>query len=141
MSEYGNHAEVFDAVFTSPPYFNKAEAYSKDPRDLCNMDMDRFLERVEVLFGNLSRLIKRSNYKERVIKPIIMTLGTSRDGENGIQDMSFHFQSIARKYNLKLWDQMFVEINNPHVWTSLQRNYELRMVNKNYETQVAWVKF
>ena len=141
MSEYGNHAEVFDAVFTSPPYFNKAEPYSKDPRDLCNMDMDRFLERVELLFRNLSRLIKRSNYKERVIKPIIMTLGTSRDGENGIQDMSFHFQSIARNHGLTLWDQMFVELNNPHVWTSLQRNYELRMVNKNYETQVAWVKF
>lgn len=141
MNEYRNDAEVFDAVFTSPPYFNKAEPYSKDPRDLCNMDMDRFLEKIDVLFENLSRLIKRSNYKERVIKPIIMTLGTSRDGENGIQDMSFHFQSIARKHSLKLWDQMFVELNNPHVWTSLQRNYELRMVNKNYETQVSWVKF
>ena len=141
MSEVRNDAEVLDAVFTSPPYFNKAEPYSKDPRDLCNMDMDGFLSKVDVLFENLSRLIKRSNYKERVIKPIIMTLGTSRDGENGIQDMSFHFQSIARNHGLTLWDQMFVELNNPHVWTSLQRNYELRMVHKNYETQVAWVKF
>ena len=70
-----------------------------------------------------------------------MTLGTARDGENGILDMSYHFQTIAKSHGLTLWDQMFVEVNNPFAWSSHQTNYNLGFVTKNYETQVAWVKF
>lgn len=141
MKEFRNDAEVLDAVFTSPPYYLNAEAYSDDPRDLCNMGLDEFHSKIDQLFGNLSRLIKRSNYAERIFKPIIMVLGTARDGKNGIHDMSFNFQTIAKQHGLTLWDMMFVELNNPHIWTSLQRNYEFKYVHKNYESQLVWVKF
>jgi DNA modification methylase len=141
MKEYAECSEVFDAVFSSPPYYLKAEPYNDIEGDLCNMDIPSFDKKIDEMFGNLSRLIKRSNYKERVFKPIIMVLGTARDGVNGIHDMSFTFQEIAKKWGLTLWDQMFVELNNPHVWTSLQRNYELKFVHKNYESQMVWVKF
>lgn len=141
MRELRNDAEIFDGVFSSPPYYLQAEPYNDDPRDLCNMDIPSFNAKIDEMFGNLSRLIKRSDYKKRVFKPIIFVLGTARDGKNGIQDMSFTFQQIAQKWGLTLWDQMFVELNNPHLWMSLQRNYDLRIVHKNYESQLVWVKF
>ena len=142
MESLRNESGILDAIYTSPPYFNFAESYdTEDERDLSNMPLPKFLEKIDILFGNISRLIKTSNYKERVFKPIIMTLGTARDGENGILDMSYHFQTIAKSHGLTLWDQMFVEVNNPFAWSSHQTNYNLGFVTKNYETQVAWVKF
>lgn len=141
MKEFAEREEVFDGVFTSPPYYMKAEPYNNIEGDLCNMDIPRFNEKIDEMFGNLTRLIKRSNYEEKIFKPIIMVLGTARDGINGIQDMSFTFQEIARRWGLTLWDQMFVELNSPHVWMSMQRNYDFRFVHKNYESQMVWVRF
>jgi ParB family chromosome partitioning protein len=141
MKEYADKEEVFDGVFTSPPYYLKAEKYNDIPEDLCNMKLDAFRDKIDELFGNLSRLIKTSNYEDKIFHPIIMVLGTARDRENGIIDMAFDFQEIARRHNLKLWDQQFIEIHNPQVWTSFQRNYEMRFVCKNYESQLVWVKF
>jgi len=141
MKEFAEREEVFDGVFTSPPYYMKAEPYNNIEGDLCNMDIPRFNEKIDEMFGNLSRLIKKSNYEGRIFKPIIMVLGTARDGVNGIQDMSFTFQEIARRWGLTLWDQMFVELNSPHVWMSMQRNYDFRFVHKNYESQMVWVRF
>jgi len=141
MKEMEGKEEVLDGVFTSPPYYLKAESYNDIPEDLCNMDLDAFRQKIDELFGNLSRLIKRSDYEKRIIKPIIMVLGTSRDRSNGILDMSFDFQAIAKNHGLTLWDQMFVELHNPQIWTSYKRNRELRFVCKNYESQLVWVKF
>jgi len=141
MKEFAEREEVFDGVFTSPPYYMKAEPYNNIEGDLCNMDIPRFNEKIDEMFSNLSRLIKKSNYEGRIFKPIIMVLGTARDGVNGIQDMSFTFQEIARRWGLTLWDQMFVELNSPHVWMSMQRNYDFRFVHKNYESQMVWVRF
>ena len=142
MESLRNESGILDAVYTSPPYFNHAERYNtEDPRDLSNMPLPQFLEKAETLFENISRLIKISDYKNRIFKPIIMTLGTARDGENGILDMSYHFQTIANRHGLTLWDLIHAEVNNPFAWSSHQTNYNLGFVTKNYETQVVWVKF
>ena len=141
MKELESESEIIDAVFGSPPYYDKAESYSDDPRDLCNMSIEEFDQKIDQMFGNISRLIKRSDYEKKIFYPIIFVVGTSRKGSDGIQDMSFSFQQIAKKHNLKLWDQLFVELNNPHLISSLQRNYEHKFVCKNYESQLCWVKF
>ena len=141
MKELESESEIIDGVFASPPYYNKAESYSDDPRDLCNMSIEEFDQKIDQMFGNISRLIKRSDYEKKIFYPIIFVVGTSRQGSEGIQDMSFSFQQIAKKHNLKLWDQLFVELNNPHLISSLQRNYEHKFVCKNYESQLCWVKF
>lgn len=141
MKELQDAEEVFDGVFTSPPYYGKAEAYTDDSRDLCNMDVDEFNSRIDILFGNLTRLIKRSNYKEKIIKPIIMVIGAQRFGDDGIIDMDYHFQDIAKKHGLKLWDKQYIEINSPHIWTSLGRNAQMKFVQKMHESQLVWVKF
>jgi ParB family transcriptional regulator, chromosome partitioning protein len=141
MKELEGEENVLDGVFTSPPYYGKAEAYTDDSRDLCNMDVDAFNQRIDVLFGNLTRLIKKSSYKERVIKPIIMVIGAQRFGDKGIIDMDYYFQEIAKSHGLVLWDKQYLEIHCPQVWTSFGRNAQMKFVQKNYESQLVWVKF
>lgn len=41
------------------------------------MDIPRFNEKIDEMFGNLTRLDKRSKYEEKIFKPIIMVLGTA----------------------------------------------------------------
>jgi DNA modification methylase len=141
MESLKDESEIIDCVFTSPPYYLKAEPYSDDHRDLCNMSVDQFNNKIDQMFGNLKRLIKTSSFEERKFYPILITVGTARDGKNGILDMNCAFQNIARDHSLTLWDQLHLQTNNPHLITSIQRNYELKMVHKNYEVQVCWMKF
>jgi len=141
MKELESESEIIDGIFSSPPYYNKAESYTDDPRDLCNMSVDDFNDKIDLMFSNIRRLIKPSNYELKIFHPIIFVVGTSRKGKDGILDMSFEFQRIAKNHGLTLWDQMFVQLNNPHLISSLQRNYEHRFVQKNYESQLTWVKF
>lgn len=141
MKELQGEEEVLDGVFTSPPYYGKAEAYTDDPRDLCNMGVEAFNERINVLFGNLTRLIKKSSYKDRIIKPIIMTIGAQRFGDEGIIDMDYHFQHIAKQWGLKLWDKQYIEVHCPQVWTAFGRNANMKFVQKAHESQLVWVKF
>lgn len=141
MKELESESEIIDGVFSSPPYYNKAESYTDDPRDLCNMSINDFDERIDLMFSNIKRLIKPSDYDKKIFHPIIFVVGTSRKGRDGIQDMSFTFQQIAKSHGLTLWDQLFVELNNPHLISSLQRNYQHKFVQKNYESQLTWVKF
>ena len=123
MKSLRNESGILDTIYTGPPYFNVAESHNtEDERDLSYMPLPQFPEKIDILFGNISRLIKTSNYKERVFNPIIMTLGTARDGENGILNMSYHFQTIAKSYGLALWDQIWAEVNNPFAWLSHQTN-------------------
>ena len=141
MKEMEDQAEVIDAVFTSPPYYGSPETYNSIPDDLCNMEMDSFMEKIDQLFSNLTRLIKKSDYKSKSIKPIIMVLGTCRDQQNGILDMTYDFQTIAKKHGLTHWDTLHTEHHNPHLWTSAKRNHGMKYVCKTHETQTVWVKF
>ncbi len=141
MKELAGKSEIIDGIFSSPPYYNKAEAYSDNPKDLCNMKVKEFDEKIDLMFKNIERLIKKSNYEEKIFHPIIFVVGTARDRDKGILDMSFTFQAIAKKYGLTLWDQQFVKTNNPYLQCSIRRNYEMKYVQKNYESQLVWVKF
>jgi len=133
--------QILDAVYSSPPYFFQAEKYSDDERDLCNMSIDKFEERIDVLFSNLKRLIKKSDYEKKIFHPVIFVVGTARKGKEGIFDMTHTFQRISKEHDFKFWDQQFIELNNPHLVASLSRNYEHRYVNKNYESQITFVRF
>ena len=134
-------SEIIDAVYSSPPYYRGAESYSDDPRDLCNMDVDQFDSRIDVLFSNLKRLMKRSSWEEKKFYPVIFVVGTSRLGKNGIYDMTHSFQRIAKEHSFTFHDQLFVQLNNPHLCSSLERNYRNRYVHKTYESQIVFVKY
>ena len=141
MKEFEGEGRFIDAVFSSPPYYLKAEPYSTDPRDLCNMSIEDFDNKIDVMFKNLARVIKKSNYKEKIFHPVMMVIGTARDADNGIHDMQYSFQALAKKHGFTLWDTMHVELNNPHLVCSIKRNYEFRFTHKSHETQLTWVLF
>ena len=141
MHQLKDEIQIIDAVFTSPPYYSQAESYSDDERDLCNLSIEQFDERIYVMFSNLKRLLKRSDYEKKIFHPAIFTVGTSRKGKLGISDMTHTFQQIAKENGFTFWDQIFINQNNPHLVSSLGRNYEHRYVNKNYESQIAFVQF
>ena len=106
MEYLKDQSEIIDAVYSSPPYYRGAESYSEDPRDLCNMSIDQFDERIDVLFSNLKRLIKRSSWEDKKFHPVIFVVGTSRLGKNGIFDMTHSFQRIAKGHDFTFHDQM-----------------------------------
>ena len=135
------HSECIDAVFTSPPYYGQPEPYNTDTRDLCNMSIEDFDKRIDVMMGNISRLIKKSDHQNKRYYPIIFVVGTYRNKDEGIYDMDNSFQNIAKNHGLTLWDKQFLETNNPHLVCSLQRNFEFKFVHKNYETSLVFVKF
>ena len=141
MKELQGESEIIDAVFSSPPYYGKVENYNSDPRDLCNMTMDQYDKKIDQMFGNISRLIKKSDYEKKVFHPIIFTLGNSRNGKHGILDLTYTFQTIAKQYGLTYWDDMTIENTSPFIVATLQRNYEHRIVQKTHERQMVWVKF
>tara|TARA_Y200000002_G_scaffold331360_1_gene296500 strand:- start:2980 stop:4470 length:1491 start_codon:yes stop_codon:yes gene_type:complete len=141
MEYLKNESEIIDAVYSSPPYYRNAEEYSDDPLDLCNMSIDQFDSRIDVLFSNLKRLIKKSSWEEKIFHPVIFVVGTSRLGKHGIFDMTHTFQRIAKDHSFTFHDQMFVQLNNPFLCSSLERNYRNRYVHKNYESQIVFVKY
>ena len=141
MEYLKDQSEIIDAVYSSPPYYRNAEDYSDDPLDLCNMSIDQFDSRIDVLFSNLKRLIKKSSWEDKVFHPVIFVVGTSRLGKQGIFDMTHTFQRIAKEHSFTFHDQMFVQLNNPFLCSSLERNYRNRYVHKNYESQIVFVKY
>ena len=141
MKHLQDQSEIIDAVYSSPPYYRNAESYSDDPRDLCNMSIDQFDERIDLLFSNLKRLMKRSSWEDKRFYPVIFVVGTSRLGKNGIFDMTHTFQRIATDHDFVFHDQMFVQLNNPHLCSSMERNYRNRYLHKNYESQIVFLKY
>ena len=75
MAYLKDQSEIIDAVYSSPPYYRNAESYSDDPRDLCNMSIDQFDERIDLLFSNLKRLMKRSSWEDKKFYPVIFVVG------------------------------------------------------------------
>ena len=141
MEYLKDQSEIIDAVYSSPPYYRNAESYSDDPRDLCNMSIDQFDERIDLLFSNLKRLMKRSSWEDKKFYPVIFVVGTSRLGKNGIFDMTHTFQRIAKDHDFIFHDQMFVQLNNPYLSSSLERNYRNRYIHKSYESQIVFIKY
>ena len=108
-----HHAVIAsDLVLTDPPfYYHKAaENYSDDSRDLCqSKTIDEFLEKIETRLLNLHRLIKPSNFDEKVFHPVLK-VGLGRKGELGMRDMATDIEIIARKIGLVLHDKIITEL-------------------------------
>ena len=141
LDKWKDQSEVFDAVISDPPYVLKAENYGCSDWDIGKLDHDAYYEKIETLMSNLSRLIKKSDYESRTFYPIILKVGSGRRAEGGIEDMDYEFQRIAKQYKMVLWDKMFNRLQN--VWGNLNavRNYKHGYVQKNFETNLCWVRF
>ena len=141
LEKWKDQSEVFDAVITDPPYVMKPENYGVSDWDIGKLDHDAFFDKIETLMGNLSRLIKQSDYESRTFYPIIIKVGSGRRSSGGIVDMDYEFQRIAKGHKMILWDKVFNKLEN--VWGNINavRNYKHGYVQKNFETNLCWVRF
>ena len=141
LEKWADQSEVFDAVISDPPYVMKPEDYGCSTWDVGKLDQDDYFAKIDEMMGNLRRLIKRSDYDSRTFHPIILKVGSGRRGDGGIVDMDYEFQKIAKDHGLVLWDKVFNKLEN--VWGNLNavRNYKHGYVQKNFETNLCWVRF
>lgn len=141
LEKWSDQSEVFDACISDTPYVFQAEDYGCSDWDIGKLDNDAFFEKIDTMIGNLSRLIRRSNYDIKSFHPIILKVGSGRRGAGGIVDMDYEFQRIAKQYKLVLWDKMHNRLDN--VWGNLNavRNYKHSYVQKSHETNLVWVRF
>ncbi len=148
LKEYENDNNMFDMVISCPPYL-QIEKYSGADGDLSYMTDDEFKNRIDEMFKHLYRLIKPSKYENDLndeeekapIHLIAMTVGSKRDGKNGIIDMDYMFQESARKCGLVLWDKFITVNRSPFGAFTFRRNYKKSFVNKVHETTLFWAKF
>ena len=141
LGRWEGQSEIFDACIFDPPYVLKAEQYGCSDWDIGKLETDEYFEKINIMMGNLSRLIKISDYETRTFHPIIAKVGSSRRSVGGIVDMDFEFQRIARQHSMILWDKVFNKLEN--VWGNLNavRNFKHGYVQKNFETNLVWVRF
>ena len=90
---------------------------------------------------NLKRVIKKSDYKKKIFHPVIIKTGTGRRGDQGIYDMDLEFQLAAKKAGFVLWDKLFNQLHSPWGAVNWERNYLNRYTQKNYETNLVFMKF
>lgn len=92
-------------------------------------------------FYRTDDIIKKSNYKEKKFYPIIITVGTIRDGVNGIIDMDYKFQQFAYNAGFVLYDKLFTENNTPGAGFTFRRNFKTCFLTKSHETTLIFMKF
>ena len=139
MSPFRDQEDVFDTVFTSPPYVG-TERHSGASGDLSYMKIEDFEESIKKMFQNLYRLIKPSDFQERILHPVIFTIGSRRFSSNGLYDMDYHFQRIAEECGFRLWDKVINENSSPAVATGFNDKYNRGYVAKVHETTLIWCK-
>ena len=101
MVEYKEASNMIDLFLLDPPYYNAEDYGTNDERDLCySKDIETFNARFKQSLINMKRLIKPSNYKQKVFKPIIIKCGSIRRGDKGIIDMATEIEIICRDPNL-----------------------------------------
>ena len=141
LEEFKNESEYFDAVNCDPPYVLQAEKYTTDKRDLSNVGHEEYMERIYTNFKQLYRLIKKSNFEQKIFHPVIFKVGTGRRGTNGIIDMDSDFQLAAKHAGFVLWDKVFNQLHSPMGAVNWERNYLNKYVQKNYEVNLVFCKF
>ncbi len=141
LREYEGKKEYFDAIVTDPAYCLKAEKYSSDERELGNRPHDEYLKCIRINFQRCYDLIKTSNFKEKLFYPVIFKVSHGRKQDEGITDMDFDFQLIARDIGFKLWDKLTNQLHTPFASVNFQRNYIHKVVQKNYEVNLVFCKF
>ena len=141
LEEYSDKSDYFDAIVTDPPYVCKLEKYSDDERELGMLPHDEYMNRIRINFEQCFRLIKKSSFEEKIFHPVIFKVSHGRSGSNGITDMDFEFQSVARQIGFTLHDKLTNQLHTPFASVNFQRNYIHRMVQKNYECNLVFCKF
>lgn len=141
LKEYEGKEEYFDAIVTDPAYVLKAEKYSDDERELGSKSQEEYMKCIKLNFQRCYDLIKTSSIEDKRFYPVIFKVSHGRKGDDGITDMDFDFQMVARECNFKLWDKLTNQLHTPFASVNFQRNYIHKYVQKNYEVNLVFCKF
>ena len=141
LEELADKENYLDAVVTDPPYCMKAERYSEEEMDISHLSHDDYMAKIKINFQQLYRLIKKSNFEEKIFHPVIFKVGAGRDGRKGIVDMDSEFQAAAKECGFVLWDKLYNQLCSPWVAVNWERNYVNRYVQKSHEVSLVFVKF
>ena len=141
LDELKDESNYLDAVITDPPYVLHAEKYTTDERDISSMEHQDYMDKIKTNFNQLYRLIKKSDFDKKIFYPVIFKVGTGRRGKSGIIDMDSDFQKIAKDSGFVLWDKIYNQLNSPWACVNYERNYINKYVQKNYETNLVFVRF
>ena len=141
LEELEDESNFLDAVVTDPPYVLHAEKYTTDERDISSFDHNSYMSAIKQNFQQLHRLIKPSNFDEKIFHPVIFKVGTGRRGKMGIVDMDADFQQVAKECGMVVWDKVYNHLQSPWAAVNWERNYKNKYVQKNYETNLVFCKF
>ena len=141
MVEYKEASNIIDCFINDVPYIGGAEKYTDDTRDLCNQTDEDFYKKIDIMMGNMKRLIKPSNYEEKIFHPIIMKMGSQRRGAEGLKTMDTDIEMIARKHKLILHDKIVNELKPTLQNYNLQRCIENKFTIKLMETNLIFLKY
>jgi DNA modification methylase len=139
MIPYEGQENVFDGVFTCPPYYS-TETYSGEVGDMSHMKETDFDAQIARLFNNLHRLVKPSGKHRPDIHPVVVTVGTFRRGDRGLSDMDYLFQRCAYDAGFILHDKVVTENIPPGAGFTFRRNFGLGFVCKAHETTLVFLK-
>jgi len=142
LAEYEGQKEIFDMCLLDPPYLGAEDYGNDDERDLCRIkSIDQYNQRMEVCISNLSRLIKRSNFKKKVFHPIVIKIGSVRRSDAGLCDLATEIEIIARKFSLVLHDKIFNELRSAYQSYNIARCIENKYTVKSHETNLVFVRY
>ena len=89
----------------------------------------------------MKRLVKPSNYKSKIFKPIIIKCGQIRKGDQGIVDMADEIITMAKEVGLVLHDKIFNELRSATQHYNVGRSIENRYTIKSHETSLVFLKY
>ena len=89
----------------------------------------------------MKRLIKPSNYKSKIFRPIIIKCGSIRKGDQGIVDMADEIITMAKDIGLVLHDKIFNELRSATQHYNVGRCIENRFTIKSHETNLIFLKY
>jgi hypothetical protein len=139
LEPYRGHGQIFDGVFSCPPYYS-TEKYSGEEGDLSHLKVLDFDNRIRALFRNLYPLVKSSGRLRPELYPVIFTVGTYRQGEGGLKDMDYLFQSAAFEAGFILHDKVITENIPPGAGYTFRRNFGSGYVCKAHETTLVFLR-
>jgi len=143
MVEYAEATNIIDLFLLDPPYYNAENYDSNDDRDLCySKNVETYNNRFRECLVNMKRLIKPSNYKEKVFKPIIIKCGSIRRGDKGLINMATEIEKLAKEVGgLILHDLIVNELRSATQHFNVGRCIKNRYTIKSHETSLVFVKY
>ena len=143
LKEYAGQENIWDMVLFDPPYLG-AENYGNDddPREVGLIkDLDEYNNKMETCLKNLKRLIKPSNWDTLEFHPIVIKLGSSRSGKNGITCLDVEMEVVARRLGLIVHDRIISVLNSHWAMFTVSRCIDHRYSVKNHETTLVLLKY